>query len=556
RERGRRQQARRQGRAGKAAAAAAAGAAAGPSEGEGEEEELLEFCTQAAPWPRLRLALAHANLRREAQQQRRQQQQQQQVLQPGAAEADKDSGGSGDSDNSGGGDSGGGSSGGGSSGGDSSGGLLVVGYVMKGSRERDLAREGLINLVPQDGLVFAPLDLSSPPLSACLTSQLPFHALLHKASDELVPGPTGAPTFGPRIQQLAAWVEQRRSLWRQQQGQGQGQGQQGRLGEAVTHGSLPSGMEAAVGGGCGWVSVVDPLEAAARVISRTELARVCEALPLLQLGSGGRQEGGPGGAGHAAEEAGGGGGARMVVRAPRSVEVTSFSREELQRAVARLGVPPPYLVKPLPAVIQEFVNHDARIYKVYVAGDKVFHVVRPSIPNLPTRPHTARQLAPSGLLLFDSLKSLPTALTPPPPPPPQPAQSPAAAAASAPTEPNPAPAPVPSSAPAPAPTPAPSPLSPPPPPAAAPSPAVLQAVASQLRGSLGLSLFGFDVVVASRGAEGAGGGGGEGREAEEGAGDAGDNGGGGDVVELVVVDINYFPSYRGAPGAAGLFRAA
>lgn len=129
---------------------------------------------------------------------------------------------------------------------------MVVGYAMKASREADLAKEGLLNLVPQvgprtcrarrtamgvgqgkelvmrpsnilrsvlemflpgvqavtpglselcvhvscvlphmrvqDGVVFAPLDLSQP-----LESQLPFHCILHKASDELEYGPPSPP---------------------------------------------------------------------------------------------------------------------------------------------------------------------------------------------------------------------------------------------------------------------------------------------------------------------------------------------------------------------------
>lgn len=51
-------------------------------------------------------------------------------------------------------------------------------------------------------MCFAPLDLSYP-----LERQLPFHAALHKASDELEYGPGGQPRFGPRIQALRAFLE-------------------------------------------------------------------------------------------------------------------------------------------------------------------------------------------------------------------------------------------------------------------------------------------------------------------------------------------------------------
>lgn len=63
---------------------------------------------------------------------------------------------------------------------------------------------------------------------------------------------------------------------------------------------------------------------------------------------------------------------------------------------------------PVPAIIQEYVDHSSTLYKFYVLGDKVFHAVKKSIPN----GHTLMKLAEkSGLqpLVFDSLKSLPTA---------------------------------------------------------------------------------------------------------------------------------------------------
>ncbi|KXZ41468.1 hypothetical protein GPECTOR_449g344 [Gonium pectorale] len=456
-------------------------------------------------WERLRLALGHANLRR------------------AEAEAGPEAAGE-----------------------DKGGGLVLVLTAMKASRERDLAREGLLNLVPQDGVVFAPLDPSLPP-----AAHLPFSALLHKASDELEAGPGGVPRFGPRVAALAAFAA------------------------AHPH-----------------ISLVDPLEAAAKVtqgvINRAELARVCGSLSRLDLPtcSPAGDDTGP----EPRQPQAGQGPARRVrarvrVRAPRSTLLESFTAEEVAAAVARLGCPPPYIVKPLvacgtadshrmalaaeagalagltvplPAMLQEFVNHDALIYKVYVAGEAVFHTVRPSIPNLAPAasspsgggPASASASSPApqpsaltlhgGRLEFDSLKSLPT-----------PSSLPSATAAIAATA-----ATSTSAASAVGPTPA----------ASAPSQAVLEAVAAHLRSELGLSLFGFDVVVASGSGGGADaddggdgdGGGGAGRKRARAAEEAGRAAAESDMgcMEVVVVDVNYFPSFRGAPQAAARFRAA
>ena len=66
--------------------------------------------------------------------------------------------------------------------------LLIVGYVMKASREEALATSGLLPLLPQQGISFMPLDLDTL-LNTQQQGQPPPHIdiLLHKGSDELVP---------------------------------------------------------------------------------------------------------------------------------------------------------------------------------------------------------------------------------------------------------------------------------------------------------------------------------------------------------------------------------
>ncbi|MED6138440.1 Inositol 1,3,4-trisphosphate 5/6-kinase 4 [Stylosanthes scabra] len=62
---------------------------------------------------------------------------------------------------------------------------------------------------------------------------------------------------------------------------------------------------------------------------------------------------------------------------------------------------------PLPAVIQEYVDHSSTLYKFYVLGEKIFHAVKKSIPNadILKKSCNGNELKP---LEFDSLKSLPT----------------------------------------------------------------------------------------------------------------------------------------------------
>lgn len=63
---------------------------------------------------------------------------------------------------------------------------------------------------------------------------------------------------------------------------------------------------------------------------------------------------------------------------------------------------------PLPAIVQEYVDHSSTLFKCYVLGEELFYAVKKSIPNadLLMKLSEANKLKP---LLFDSLKSLPAA---------------------------------------------------------------------------------------------------------------------------------------------------
>jgi len=141
------------------------------------------------------------------------------------------------------------------------------------------------------------------------------------------------------------------------------------------------------------------------------------------------------------------------------VQALVFQIEEL----SNLGVP-------LPAVLQEYVDHGSKIFKFYVIGDKVFHAVRNSMPNA----SFLKSSSGGEPLTFNSLKTLPVATKE------QQLQASMRDSKSVDAD-------------------------------------LVEEAAKFLKGLLGLTIFGFDVVV------------------QEGTGDH------------VIVDLNYLPSFKEVP---------
>ncbi len=356
---------------------------------------------------------------------------------------------------------------------------MSVGYALAPARAAALAAAGALPLLPADGVAFLPLDLDRP-----LEEQPTFDVFLWKASDFLEARPgSGAP---PPLRAAAA----------------------------AALAALPAAAPGAL--------VVDALPALERVMDRAALAAALEA-------------------GCAAARR-----AAVPVRAAAWVAIEAYG-PAAAAAAAAAGLAPPLVAKPrvaagppeahqlalvlhadallehdltpAPAILQEYVDHGGRLWKVYVAGEAVFITRRASTPDL--RGAAARRAARGAAggapaaLRFDSRG-----------PPPAPAW--AAPAASAPAS-------------------------------AAASPSKpggggrgldledldddddedpeglsggpvsresLARLAAALRAALGLTLFGFDVVFDAC------------------------------AGEAVVVDANALPSFGGAPGAAPAVRAA
>ncbi|PRW44989.1 inositol 4-trisphosphate 5 6-kinase family [Chlorella sorokiniana] len=414
---------------------------------------------------------------------------------------------------------------------------LVVGYVMKESRQLALAQQGMLPLLPaaeagaaagstaaaesaagkaaaqagkpaaesEQPLCFVPLDLHSslaPQLAHC-------DIVLQKLTDYLEPtGGSGAVAhFTSEAQALLARLDQ------EQQAAQQAAVQQQLAAAAAGHPHPghpqlhPAEFRAAQAVAKGRPPLpVDPAPAMRPIMDRAALIPLLEAaaLAVRQLA--------------------------IPARAPASVLVSSFDPGSTPRQLAAAGVSLPCIAKPqaacgvaeahqmafvlhgsgfaglevpLPAVVQEYVDHGGRVWKVYVAGDQVFWAERKSTPDLRS---LAEQLAADpeadvpDSISFDSLKSLPTTL-------PwlrkQQAQ-PQAAGGSADGGLPPVPGQV----------------------ASLMQRPTFEAVAAALRKRLGLTLFGFDLVFDSI------------------------------AGELVIIDVNYFPSFKGVPEAPAALRAA
>ncbi|XP_022742850.1 inositol 1,3,4-trisphosphate 5/6-kinase 4-like isoform X4 [Durio zibethinus] len=253
--------------------------------------------------------------------------------------------------------------------------VVTVGYIMKPSREEDFAKRGAFPMCPTlNGLIFLPLTFELP-----ISTQLEeADVILHKATDEIVSielnsssEPSNRIAYTTGMQELQRYIENHNHCFE-----------------------------------------VDPLNSIYPVLDRLKIQQIL--LGLKDLNAEGR----------------------CTVRAPHFLKVSSFDEPDLVQRLHDAKLSVPCIVKPqvacgvadahsmaivfrvedfkdlnvpLPAVVQEYVDHSSTLFKFYVLGERVFHAVKKSTPNADILIKSSKKSAP-GPLLFDSLKSLPTAI--------------------------------------------------------------------------------------------------------------------------------------------------
>ncbi|XP_031272674.1 inositol 1,3,4-trisphosphate 5/6-kinase 4 isoform X2 [Pistacia vera] len=250
---------------------------------------------------------------------------------------------------------------------------VIVGYVMKPAREEDFAKRGAFPMNPTpNGLIFVPLTFDTP-----LSSQLQVvDVVLHKATDEIMSVELGSNsessnrvTYTSGMQELQRFLEHHSNFF-----------------------------------------AIDPLDNIYPVLDRLKIQLVL--LGLQDINAEGC----------------------LTIRGAHFLKVNDFNESDLAQRLPEAKLSFPCIVKPqvacgvadahsmaivfeiedfkhlsvpLPAVVQEYINHSSTLFKFYVLGDTVFHAVKKSIPNSNTlRKSYARN--GSKPILFDSLKSLPT----------------------------------------------------------------------------------------------------------------------------------------------------
>lgn len=250
--------------------------------------------------------------------------------------------------------------------------VLVVGYVMKTSRREDFAKRGAFpSHSTQNGLIFLPLNFELP-----ISSQLQqVDVLLHKATDEIVDVQMSSSSeFVDKVEYTKGMQELQRYTE-----------------------SHPE------------CCVIDPFPNIYPVLDRLKIQQILFGLENLCIKS------------------------RPKVRGPRFLKVNSFEEPNLEHRLFEAKLSFPNIVKPqvacgvavahsmaivfkveqykglnvpLPAVVQEYVDHSSCLFKFYVLGDKVYYAIKKSMPNAATLMSLSEA---SGLkpILFDSLKSLP-----------------------------------------------------------------------------------------------------------------------------------------------------
>ena len=249
----------------------------------------------------------------------------------------------------------------------------LVGLALSAARDASLLRDGLVHALPRHGVAALRVDLGAP-----LAPQGPWHALLHKATDQVAHGSRPeAPRFAPEVAALEAYAD-----------------------------AHPA------------TALVEPLQALDVVFDRGCSAALLNTMPQ-QLRSGG-------------------GGAHAALAAPRTVAIDTWEPYDVVAALEGAGIRLPCLLKPraacgvpgshamalllrasagaearvaLPALAQAFVPHRGAFHKCYAIGDAVFSSSRRSLPAPPAPPAAEEEdydYDAPGALPFDSLAALPS----------------------------------------------------------------------------------------------------------------------------------------------------
>ncbi|XP_004244779.1 inositol 1,3,4-trisphosphate 5/6-kinase 4 isoform X2 [Solanum lycopersicum] len=250
--------------------------------------------------------------------------------------------------------------------------VKTVGYLMKPSREEDFAKRGAFPLKPTpNGLIFVPLTYELP-----ISQQLQeIDGVLHKATDDIITVEMSSSsdsenkvTFTAGMQELQRYI------------------------------------------GCHLdCRLIDPFTNIYPVLDRLKIQQILGGLENLNSKS------------------------CSKIRGPHFLKVVDFREPKLEDKLADAKLSLPNIVKPqvacgvadahsmaivfkedsykdlnvpLPAIVQEYVDHSSTMFKFYVVGKKMFFAIKKSTPNADTLIKLAeeKQLKP---LLFDSLKSLP-----------------------------------------------------------------------------------------------------------------------------------------------------
>nr|CAD1838947.1 unnamed protein product [Ananas comosus var. bracteatus] len=245
---------------------------------------------------------------------------------------------------------------------------------MKPSREEDFAKRGAFPSCPtENGLIFVPLIFELP-----LASQLQgVDVILHKVTDEIISIDTNSSFNFPKgISFTTGMSELQRFLQENSD-----------------------------------FCIVDPFSSIYPLLDRLQIQQI-----LLGLQDFGAQ-------------------CSCRLRAPHFLKVDNFNDPNLGKQLLEAKLNFPVIVKPqvacgvadahnmalvfkyedfanlgvpLPAILQEYVDHCSTIFKFYVLGDKVFHAVKKSMPNACVLLSLSEKTG-SAPLLFNSLKTLPVA---------------------------------------------------------------------------------------------------------------------------------------------------